>query len=270
MNVLVEFLKTLNLPIWIIIGIFIIYYLLKFSFSFFSNFSVFEIIKKSFQKRKKDLILLISILALTLAGTAANYLFIDLAVHNEKHLYNYLYFYLFVLFVCLILLAITSSFSAYQLSKISNNLTQKFKYDYKLNKKIAIKENSLINKLSIDFNDSVHLDRPTIYSDSKTKEKISKKAIRKRKKRNFKLMPLTKFYLTIFYSLLFLSILFNTFLICIIITSKFEYLILVVYVLVFSIFILQCASIFKLIDNMYNYDHLKHYREENEEDDKEG
>lgn len=25
---------------------------------------------------------------------------------------------------------------------------------------------------------------------------------------------------------------------------------------------------FKLIDNMYNYDHLKHYKEKNDEDDK--
>jgi cell division septal protein FtsQ len=214
--------------------------------------------------------MLVLILALTLAGTAANYLFIDMAVHNKKHLFIYFYFYFFVLLVCLILLAIISSLSSYQISKISNNLTRKFKHDYKLNKKIAIKENTLINKLSIDYNDSVHLDRPTIYNDSKKKEKISKKIIRKRKKRNFKLMPLTKFYLTIFYSLFFLSILFNTFLVCVIIKTKFDYLLLAIYAMVFLIFIAQCISIFKLIDNMYNYDHLKQYREENNENGKEG
>lgn len=214
--------------------------------------------------------MIVSIVALTLASTAINYSFIDLVVRNKRNLYYYLYFYVFVFFVCLILLAIISSFSTYQISKISNNLTQKFKYDYKLNKKIAIKENALINKLSIDYNDSVQLDRPSIYNDSMAKEKIIKKAIKKRKKRYFKLMPLTKFYLAIFYSLFFLSILFNTFLICIIINTKFEYLLLVIYVLVFSIFTLQCVYFYKLIDNMYNYDHLKHYRDDNVENDKEG
>ncbi|HEA6159821.1 hypothetical protein [Staphylococcus aureus] len=270
MNVLIEYLKSLNLPIWIIISIFTIYYLLKFSFSFFNNFSVFEIIKKTFSKAKKNLIILTSILLLTLAVTIVNYLFLNLAIHNQEHLYKYLSFYLFVFLVCLILLAITLSFSTYQLAKISNNLTQKFKYDYKLNKKIAVKENALINKLSIDFNDSVHLNRPTIYTDSKAKEKISIKVIKKTKKRNFKLMPLTRFYLTIFYSLFFLSILFNSFLICVIISTKFEYLLFTIYALVITIFITQCISMFKLIDNMYNYDHLKHYKEKNDEDDKEG
>ncbi|SCT27449.1 hypothetical protein [Staphylococcus caeli] len=269
MNVFIEFLKDLNLPVWIIIGIFTIYYLLKFSFSFFSNFSVFEIIKKHFQKWKKYLIMLVSILILTIAGTAANYLFLDMAVHNQKHLFNYLFFYSFVLLLCLILFAIISSFSAYQLAKISNNLTQKFKYDYKLHKNITIKENSLINKLSIDYNHSVNLNRPKIYIDSKKMEKTNKNAIKKLKKRTYKIMPLTRIYLTIFYSLFFLSILFNTFLICVIINTKFEYLLLTIYALVIIIFIAQCISMFKLIDNMYNYDHLKHYREENDEDDKE-
>lgn len=264
MNVLVEFLKSLNLPFWIIISIFIIYYLLKFSFSFFNNISILGIIKKNFQKRKKDLIMSVSIITLTFAGTAANYLCLYWIDQNAKALNIYLYIYVFVLLVCLILLAITSSFTTYQLSKIANNLTQKFKYDYKLNKNIAIKENSLINKLSKDFNHSVQLNRQQMYIDSKKMEKSNKNAIKKLKKRKYKLMPLTKFYLIIFYSLFLLSILFNSFLVCIIITTKFEYLLLTIYALVFLIFIAQCISMFKFINNMYYYDHLKHYKEEND------
>ncbi|CAC6048233.1 hypothetical protein V811_01850 [Staphylococcus aureus M90388] len=49
-----------------------------------------------------------------------------------------------------------------------------------------------------------------------------------------------------------------------------EYLFFTIYALVITIFITQCISMFKLIDNMYNYDHLKHYKEKNDEDDKEG
>ncbi len=174
------------------------------------------------------------------------------------------YFYLFTNLVIFIIWFTIYFFLGFQ-SKLKNSLIS---YDMTEYQKHLHADNKQRNKTELKVFSKVT--NRNLFSNFKFN--FYRKLIEKRypKTKKYSKLKITIFYSYIILVFVFLGSLINGFLIFILSLAGKDPMIMLIYAFIILILSIQVHYIYNYSITMKNYDHLKHYREENDENDKEG
>ncbi|MEO2248415.1 hypothetical protein [Staphylococcus saprophyticus] len=261
MNIAPEILNNYNLPKWIALVILFITLLPILYRGLKSILKLSQLI--NFKKLKKQKDFIFPIIAISILPIAFMYIHFWVKILFGVFSWNYnfyLYFIAFLLIFWLLIYIILGFQSSLKLSLISHDLTNYTSY---INQKYKHERQKESQFFSLAINNSK-------YTTSKFKS--IKKAIMNEYnfKKSYTRLKITKKYTRRINELVIIGCVLNGFLIYALFFAGKNPMAAFIYIFIILIFTVQTFYLYRLNVSMKNYDHLKHYREENDEDDKEG
>ncbi|WP_436855549.1 hypothetical protein [Staphylococcus caeli] len=258
MNITPEILNNYNLPKWIAFVILFITMLPILYRGLKSIFKLSQLINLQKLKKQKDFIFpLIAICLLPFAFMYINFWFKILLSWN----YNfYIYSIAFLTIIWLLIYIILGFQNSLKLSLISHDLTN---YTHYINQKYKHERQKESQFFSLAINNPK-------YTTSKFKSIKNSIMNEYNFKKSYTRLKITKLYTWLVNALVIIGCVLNGFLIYVLIIAGKDPMTIFIYIFIILIFTVQTFHLYRLNVSMKNYDHLKNYRDDNDEDDKEG